>query len=258
MMNAPELHRGTGPSAVSSDGTGSPPSTSPPSSSPPSSSPPSSSPPSSSPPSTSPSAPVPPGQLPPTSTPNATSVAVVAGAAFAAYRSGDPYRLGELVSVTTPILWHTVRSYRLDAATAEDVLQSTWLALVRRADHIEDPRAILQWLIVTARREAWRVSTASRRTEPSAWEGDEFSAPVDDQPEVIAVRTAQDRLLWEHIRTLSARCQQLLRVIAFSDRPDYEAISKALGIPVGSIGPTRGRCLAKLRTSLATDATWST
>ena len=185
------------------------------------------------------------------------SAAIVAGAAFAAYRTGDSNRLSELVNVTTPILWHTVRSYRLDAATTEDVLQSTWLALVRRAEHIEDPRAVLQWLIVTARREAWRIATVSRRTEPSDWEADELSAPVEDQPETIAVRTAQDRLLWEHIRTLSLRCQQLLRVIAFSDRPDYEAISQALGIPVGSIGPTRGRCLAKLRTSLATDATWS-
>jgi RNA polymerase sigma factor (sigma-70 family) len=186
------------------------------------------------------------------------SAAVIAGDAFAAYRSGDSNRLNELVSVTTPILWHTVRSYRLDSAAAEDVLQSTWLALVRRTEFIEDPRAVLQWLIVTARREAWRVATASRRTEPSAWEGDEFTAPAEDQPETIAVRSAQDRLLWEHIRTLSMRCQQLLRVIAFSDRPDYEAISSALGIPVGSIGPTRGRCLAKLRVSLSTDATWST
>jgi RNA polymerase sigma factor (sigma-70 family) len=185
------------------------------------------------------------------------SAAVIAGAAFAAYRAGDSNRLSELVGVTTPILWHTVRSYRLDAATTEDVLQSTWLALVRRAEHIDDPRAVLQWLIVTARREAWRVATVARRTEPSDLDGDELVAPVDDQPEVIAVRTAQDRLLWEHIRTLSMRCQQLLRVIAFADRPDYEAISQALGIPVGSIGPTRGRCLAKLRASLATDATWS-
>ena len=186
------------------------------------------------------------------------SAVVVAGDAFAAYRGGDSSRLAELVRVTTPILWHTVRSYRLDAATTEDVLQSTWLALVRRAADIEDPRAVLQWLIVTARREAWRVATVSRRTEPSAWVGDEFTAPTADQPESIVVRSAQDRLLWEQIRTLSLRCQQLLRVIAFSDRPDYEAISKALGIPVGSIGPTRGRCLAKLRTALAADATWST
>lgn len=229
MMNAPELDRGTGPAATGSNQSiaGSAQSIPAPA-----------------------SAPAHEKSSPP-------SAAVIAGEAFAAYRSGDSNRLAELVNVTTPILWHTVRSYRLDAATAEDVLQSTWLALVRRADHIEDSRAVLQWLIVTARREAWRVSTASRRTEPSAWEGDEFSAPIEDQPEVIAVRTAQDRLLWEHIRTLSLRCQQLLRVIAFSDRPDYEAISKALGIPVGSIGPTRGRCLAKLRTSLATDATWS-
>lgn len=185
------------------------------------------------------------------------SAAAVAGAAFAAYRAGDPSRLNELVSVTTPILWHTVRSYRLDSATTEDVLQSAWLALVRRAEHIQDPQAVLQWLIVTARREAWRVATAARRTEPSAWDGEEFTAPVAEQPETIVVRSAEDRVLWQHVEALSVRCQQLLRVIAFSDRPDYEAISHALGIPLGSIGPTRGRCLAKLRAALAADATWS-
>lgn len=186
------------------------------------------------------------------------SAAVLAGLAFADYRRGHPERLGDLVRITTPILWHTVRSYRVDTATAEDVLQATWLALVRRADGIEDPRAVLQWLIVTARHEAWRVVGRSRREEPAEWSADQFVAPPDQQPEQIAVRSAQDRVLWTHIQQLSLRCQQLLRVIAFADRPDYEAISAALGIPVGSIGPTRGRCLAKLRASLAADASWST
>jgi hypothetical protein len=55
---------------------------------------------------------------------------------------------------------------------------------------------------------------------------------------------------------LPERCQQLLRLVAFSDRPDYQAVSEALDMPIGSIGPTRGRCLAKLRTSLASDPSW--
>src|ERR1700761_8828019 len=84
------------------------------------------------------------------------SLAVVAGDAFSDYRNGNLNRMSDLVRAVTPILWHTVRSYRLDNQTAEDVLQSTWMALVRRADSIADPRAVLQWLIVTARREAWR------------------------------------------------------------------------------------------------------
>ena len=56
---------------------------------------------------------------------------------------------------------------------------------------------------------------------------------------------------------MSERCQALLRIIAFVDRPDYVAVSQALGMPVGSIGPTRGRCLAKLRAALSGDPTWS-
>jgi RNA polymerase sigma factor (sigma-70 family) len=185
------------------------------------------------------------------------SLAVLAGEAFGEYRAGNEGRMADLVRAATPILWHAVRSYRLDAATAEDVLQTTWVALVRRADSIDEPRAVLQWLIVTARREAWRVSSAQRRVDPTDWAGDELVAPSDQQPETVVTRSAEDQVLWSHIHRLPARCQQLLRVIAFADRPDYAAISKALGMPIGSIGPTRGRCLAQLRSALAADSSWS-
>ena len=66
------------------------------------------------------------------------------------------------------------------------------------------------------------------------------------------------RSLWRSVSRLSERCQALLRIIAFVDRPDYGAVSEALGMPVGSIGPTRGRCLAKLRSLLTADPSWST
>ena len=70
------------------------------------------------------------------------------------------------------------------------------------------------------------------------------------------LRSDSETRLWQHIAQLPERCQALLRVIAFSDRPDYAAVAKALGMPVGSIGPTRGRCLAKLRHLLANDTSW--
>ena len=66
--------------------------------------------------------------------------------------------MGDLVRVLTPILWHTARSSRLDAATAEDVLQTVWLTLVRKSDTITEPLAVLQWMVVSTKREAWRVS----------------------------------------------------------------------------------------------------
>ncbi len=82
------------------------------------------------------------------------------------------------------------------------------------------------------------------------------AASEDDQPERVALATAAQRVLWRNVAKLSERCRQLLRVIAFAERPDYATLSSALGMPVGSIGPTRGRCLAKLRMLLASDPEW--
>jgi RNA polymerase sigma factor (sigma-70 family) len=185
------------------------------------------------------------------------SLAVRAGALFAAFQAGDEAKMADLVSLLTPILWHTVRAQNVDQAGAEDVLQTTWLALVRAAAGITDPRAVLQWLLVTAKREAWRVVKAERRVEPQDFEDDvEPLGALEPSPETTVVDAAGNARLWNHIAQLSERCRELLRVIAFADRPDYAAIAAALDMPVGSIGPTRGRCLAKLRAQLAADPQW--
>jgi DNA-directed RNA polymerase specialized sigma24 family protein len=81
-------------------------------------------------------------------------------------------------------------------------------------------------------------------------------AGPQEMPEERVLRDDGDGRLWQHIAQLSERCQALLRVIAFADRPDYASVARALGMPIGSIGPTRGRCLAKLRQQLAADAAW--
>jgi RNA polymerase sigma factor (sigma-70 family) len=179
-----------------------------------------------------------------------------AAALFSAFRVGDEARMADLVALLTPILWHTARAQRLDRGSAEDVVQTTWLALVKHADSITDPQAVLQWLIVSTRREAWRVAKREDRAEPRDFEPDEVVGHPDDLPEASVMRNDGDGRLWLHIAKLSERCQALLRVIAFSDRPDYAAVAKALGMPVGSIGPTRGRCLAKLRIQLTNDPAW--
>lgn len=175
---------------------------------------------------------------------------------FRAYRDGDQADLGQLVALLTPILWHTVRAQRVERDLAEDVVQTAWLALIRSADSIEDPQAVLQWLIVSARREAWRVVKREDRSEAREFEPDELVSPARDLPEEATLRADGASRLWQHIARLPERCQALLRVIAFADRPDYAQVAHALGMPVGSIGPTRGRCLAKLRLQLAADPTW--
>jgi RNA polymerase sigma factor (sigma-70 family) len=185
------------------------------------------------------------------------SLAARAGRLFAQYRDGDQAKMGELVRVLTPILWHTARSSRLDSATAEDVLQSVWLMLIRKSDTITEPLAVLQWMVVTTKREAWRVARNQTRLRPEDLESSTTATSNDGQSvEDTVLRDEGDARLWRHVAALPERCRTLLRVIAFADRPDYAELAKALGMPQGSIGPTRGRCLAKLRISLAQDPTW--
>lgn len=174
-----------------------------------------------------------------------------AAADFAAYRAGDRDGLDRLVHRLTPVLWHVVRAYGLDPATAEDVVQSTWLALMRNADRVSDAQAVGRWLTVTARREAWRVAKAASRLDPADEEQLDVRPDTTEEPEAAAVRQARDKALWQAVAALPERCQRLLRVLAFVDRPSYTELSAELGMPVGGIGPTRGRCLEKLRVLLA-------
>ncbi len=173
-----------------------------------------------------------------------------ASALFVRWREGDSRAMDELVRLMTPLLWHVVRAYGLDHALAQDVVQTTWLTLVRRHDTIADPQAVSGWLTTCARREAWRVGKQQRRADPTEAESLESHLPVHQSAEQTAATGEESRRLWVAVGTLTERCQRLLRIVTFEERPDYARIAEDLAMPVGSIGPTRGRCLAKLRTEL--------
>jgi DNA-directed RNA polymerase specialized sigma24 family protein len=116
---------------------------------------------------------------------------------------------------------------------------------------------VLQWLVVTTKREAWRVARTQARVRPDEEETTgEMHHESTESVEDAVLRATSDHRLWQHVAGLPERCRALLRVIAFADRPDYAELAQALGMPQGSIGPTRGRCLAKLRLALASDPTW--
>jgi RNA polymerase sigma factor (sigma-70 family) len=187
------------------------------------------------------------------------SLADRAAAAFRAYLAGDGESMGLLIDLLTPLLWQVARGQRLDAATAEDVVQTAWLRLIEHAQRLDDPQSVMKWLIVTARRESWRVIRQGRAKElPQGDLSAEDVARADPTwgTEERALAWDEQRRLWQHISRLPERCRALLRVIAFAERPDYASIAEALGMPLGSIGPTRGRCLAKLRAALQQDGAW--
>ncbi|MBI1759121.1 MAG: sigma-70 family RNA polymerase sigma factor [Actinobacteria bacterium] len=172
-------------------------------------------------------------------------------------RAGNRDSVGEIVSTLTPLLWQVARAQGLDRDTAEDVVQTTWLALLRHLHGIHTPAALTGWLITVTKREAWRAARARRYERPvEDWPVDRVCDPAPTPDTEVVMADCRNRL-WALVRALPVRCQQLLRIVAVTPRPDYAAISAALGMPHGSLGPTRGRCLAKLRRLIDTDPTWS-
>ncbi|MBS2965723.1 sigma-70 family RNA polymerase sigma factor, partial [Actinocrinis puniceicyclus] len=169
-------------------------------------------------------------------------------------QSGHKESLNGIVVELSPLLWQVARAQGLDREAAADVLQCTWLSLLRHLDQVHSPAALTAWLVTATKREAWRVS-AARRAEHIV-DGDRMTDVADPQPqpEERVLLAERHRDVWKAVRLLPGRCQELLRVVAFTHRPDYDAVAVALGMPRGSIGPTRGRCLAKLRTLLDPDA----
>jgi RNA polymerase sigma factor (sigma-70 family) len=169
-----------------------------------------------------------------------------------AAREGDRSALEVLVTELTPLLWHVARGNGLDRATAEDVVQTVWMAFLRHLDRLAEPRALVGWLIVTTRREARRhwQETHGR----SALSTDNAEVPSARWlPEEETLLNDRDRRLWRAFSMLTRRCQELLRLTVLAGRAEYRAVAQALEMPHGSIGPTRGRCLNALRDKLTAE-----
>jgi RNA polymerase sigma factor (sigma-70 family) len=200
-----------------------------------------------------------PGHLQPGQGHAAADRAARLGASFEQARAGDQAAMREVVAQLNPLLWRVARAQGLATEEAADVVQTSWLELVRRLNDIRSPQALTAWLITATRREAWRVREQGRRHAPAPGIADSLDAVPDPGPRPgdRLLTDERDQALWRAFRLLSDRCRELLRIVAQVSRPDYTAVAEALGMPVGSIGPTRGRCLAKLRALLAADPSWS-
>jgi RNA polymerase sigma factor (sigma-70 family) len=165
---------------------------------------------------------------------------------------GDQQAWNQLVERYSGLLWAVARGHRLGTADAADVVQTTWLRLIEHLPQIRNREGIGAWLATTARRECLRLLRNGARCQPT----DEMELLVDavaDHAELdSALLTAErDAELWAAFSRLPARDQALLRLLAVDSPPSYEEISAALGMPIGSIGPTRARSLERLRRELS-------
>ena len=172
---------------------------------------------------------------------------------------GDKASWQALVEHFSGLVWSVTRAYRLSNADAADVSQTTWLRLAEHIHQINDPARVGAWLATAARRECLRSIRASARTVPTgdvSWFDDPAAGGNPTEEAILESEgqreAAQRAAAVRHaLGLLPDRCRQLLRVLMASPPPSYADVAAALDLPVGSIGPTRARCLQRLRRELA-------
>lgn len=168
---------------------------------------------------------------------------------------GDASAWEALVKHFSGLVWSIASAYGLGRADAADVAQVAWLRLVEHLGRLKEPSRVGAWLVTTTRRECLHLLRAGNReivTDDSARL--ERGGPSDPSPESLVLTSERATLLWQAFEQLGPRCQELLRAL-FLAYPtlSYEEVAEAFGMPVGSIGPTRARCLEQLRRKLETD-----
>jgi RNA polymerase sigma factor (sigma-70 family) len=162
-------------------------------------------------------------------------------------RAGDQDAWAALTLRYTNLLWSVARGLRLSQADAADAVQTTWLRLVEQLDNVREPERIGGWLATTMRRECLAALRRNGRVRLTALDDCAEVATIADPLDEALLREERDAALWKAFTRLSPRCQSLLRVLMADPPPRYAEVSAALDMPVGSIGPTRQRCLESLR-----------
>ena len=162
-------------------------------------------------------------------------------------RAGDERAWGALVERYAPLIWSICRRHRLSDADAEDVGQVVWMRLVDQLDKVREPAALAGWLATTTRHECTRVLRAGRGAQSAACIPESLPDERGETADRELLAAEQHAALREALAGLSPSGQRLIAMLTADPPTPYAEISARLGIPVGSIGPTRARCLDRLR-----------
>src|SRR4051794_17934735 len=171
------------------------------------------------------------------------------GALVRAAADGDQAAWDAVVDRFASLVWSVARSHRLSAADAADVSQTTWLRLAEHIGRLRDPDRVAGWLATTARNECLKVLRHAGRQIPV--DLDDYEPPsTTAPPDRVLLTDERDAVVWREFDGISPRCQQLLRLLLHEPAVSYQEIGDLLDMPIGSIGPTRARCLGTLRQRL--------
>lgn len=162
---------------------------------------------------------------------------------------GDPLAWEQLIGRYDRLVRATVARYRLQEVDAEDAVQNTWLRVVERMGTIRDPQCLGSWLATTASRECLALIRRGRRETPDDAAAERLVA-TDVGPEATVVLSEVRRAVDALVGELTGHRRQLIHALFYQPDCSYGEVSRATGIPQGSIGPTRGRLLRELRCSL--------
>jgi RNA polymerase sigma factor (sigma-70 family) len=165
--------------------------------------------------------------------------------------AGDTWAWERLIDKYGRLIWSITREFKLAESDAADVFQTTWMRLIEHIDRLDRPDRVGSWLAATARNECLRC-LASHKRLVLAPEDMAFDSLATHEPEVDEALLADERaqIVREAMGHLPWRWRRLLELLMADPPASYAQISDELGLPVGSIGPTRGRCLARLRVLL--------
>lgn len=168
---------------------------------------------------------------------------------------GDQDAWNALVERFSGLIWHVTRGHRLRDADASDVVQTVWLRLLESLPRLREPAAVGGWLVTTTRHECLRSLRRAGRELPDDHIDTVAERASDERgPDALVELAESGELVRRALTRLSLRCQLLLRALAYTPERSYADVSAALDMPIGSIGPTRSRCLNNLRRSLRTEA----
>jgi RNA polymerase sigma factor (sigma-70 family) len=176
----------------------------------------------------------------------------VAGELVRAAAAGDSGAWTALVDCFGGMVWSIARANGLDRVDAADVAQTVWLRLVDHLNRLREPDRVGGWLASTARHESIRVSRQRGRSVPTDdVEVFDRSTGADDDPAGGMLRRERDAALRGLLADLPDHWQDLLELLMADPALSYAEVASGLGLPVGSIGPTRQRCLRSLRARAA-------
>ena len=163
---------------------------------------------------------------------------------------GDQAAWNELVERYSPLVWSICVHYQLSRQDIDDVGQNVWLLLVEHIGSLREAAALPGWLATTTKHEALRVLRVSRRHDTAGLPPeDQLPSDPDDAVEQELIAAERNAALRSAFAELPRRCHELLSLLMSDPPPGYAYIGATLGLPVGSIGPTRARCLERLRRS---------